>query len=218
MDGDIPYLPQFIELKQRYKSMLMVDEAHSIGVLGESGRGIGEFYHVDRTQVDLWMGTLSKSFASSGGYIAGSRILIDYLKYTAPGFVYSVGLSPANTAAALEALKILQAEPERVSTLRERSQYFLVKVQAQGWDTGRSKDSPIIPIIVGESLLSGQLAHALFQKGINARPQIYPSVPEKAARLRFFISSMHTEAQIDRTIEALADVFAESKQVPALVS
>ena len=218
MDGDIPDLPRFIELKQRYKAMLMVDEAHSIGVLGQSGRGIGEFFNVDRTQVDLWMGTLSKSFASSGGYIAGSRILIDYLKYTAPGFVYSVGLSPANTAAALEALRILKAEPERVATLQERSQYFLTKAQSQGWNTGFSKDSPIIPIIVGESLLSGKLSHALFQKGINARPQIYPSVPEKSARLRFFISSTHTEDQIDQTIEALAAAFAESQQVPALVS
>lgn len=218
MDGDIPEFPRFVELKQRYKSILMVDEAHSIGVLGRSGRGIGELFDIDRTQVDLWMGTLSKSFASSGGYIAGSRVLVDYLKYTAPGFVYSVGLSPANTAAALAALQILEAEPERVSTLHERSHYFLTQAQAQGWNTGRSKDSPIIPIIVGESLLAGQLSQTLLQKGINARPQIYPSVPEKAARLRFFISSMHTEEQINRSITALAEAFAECKQVPVLVS
>lgn len=218
MDGDIPDFSHFVELKQRYKSMLMVDEAHSIGVLGQSGRGIGELFDIDRTHVDLWMGTLSKSFASSGGYIAGSRVLIDYLKYTAPGFVYSVGLSPANTAAALAALQILEAEPERVATLHERSRYFLTQAQAHGWNTGLSKKSPIIPIIVGESLLSEQLSHALMQKGINARPQIYPSVPENAARLRFFISSTHTEEQIDRTIAALAEAFAESQQVPALVS
>ncbi|MDJ0708373.1 MAG: aminotransferase class I/II-fold pyridoxal phosphate-dependent enzyme [Leptolyngbyaceae cyanobacterium MO_188.B28] len=207
MDGDIPDLPQFIALKQRYKTLLMVDEAHSIGVLGETGRGIGELYDVDRSQVDLWMGTLSKSFASCGGYIAGSRILIDYLKYTAPGFVFSVGLSPADTAAALAALRILRTEPERVETLRLRAQQFLTQAKARGWNTGTSANSPIIPLIVGESLKCGQLAEALFNSGVNVRPLIYPAVSEQSARLRFFISSAHTESQIDQTITAIAQAF-----------
>ncbi|WP_445638370.1 Aminotransferase class I/II-fold pyridoxal phosphate-dependent enzyme [Nostoc sp. DSM 114161] len=211
MDGDIPDLPRFIELKQRHKALLMVDEAHSIGVLGEQGRGIAEFFGIQPTDVDLWMGTLSKAFASCGGYIAGSVALVSYLKYTAPGFVYSVGLSPANTAAALAALRLLKAEPTRVKTLQQRSQYFLKLAQAQGWNTATSQNSPIIPIVVGNSLTCIQLSHLLFQAGINVQPMIYPAVANHAARLRFFISCLHTEEQINTAIAALAMAF---NQVP----
>lgn len=203
MDGDIPDLPRFIELKKRHKTFLMVDEAHSIGVLGENGRGIGEFFKIERNQVDLWMGTLSKAFASCGGYIAGSKALVNYLKYTAPGFVYSVGLSPANTAAALASLRLLKSEPERVKILQERSHQFLQLAQAQGWNTSTSQNSPIIPIVLGDSLNCIRLSHALFQAGINVQPMIYPAVPNDAARLRFFISCLHTETQINQTITAL---------------
>jgi 8-amino-7-oxononanoate synthase len=205
MDGDIPDLPRFIELKQRHKTLLMIDEAHSMGVLGQTGRGIGEFFDVDRNHVDLWMGTLSKAFASCGGYIAGSKALVNYLKYTAPGFVYSVGLSPANTAAALTSVRLLKSEPQRVKILQQRSQQFLQLAQAQGWNTATSQNSPIIPIIVGNSLTCMQLSHTLFQAGINVQPMIYPSVANDAARLRFFISCLHTEAQINQTIATLAN-------------
>jgi 8-amino-7-oxononanoate synthase len=205
MDGDIPDLPRFIELKQRHKTLLMVDEAHSIGVLGQHGRGIGEYFDVDRNHVDLWMGTLSKAFASCGEYIAGSKALINYLKYTAPGFVYSVGSSPANTAAALASLRLLKSEPERVKTLQKRSQQFLQLAQAQGWNTATSQNSPIIPIVVGNSLTCIQLSHHLFQAGINVQPMIYPAVANDAARLRFFISCLHTEAQINQASAALAN-------------
>src|SRR6185503_3336413 len=105
--------------------MLLVDEAHSLGVLGDTGRGVGEHFHVDRRDVDMWMGTLSKSLASCGGYIAGSKALVEYLKWTAPGFVYSVGISPANAAAALAALRKLVRHPELVTTLHARSRFFL---------------------------------------------------------------------------------------------
>ncbi|MBL1198793.1 MAG: aminotransferase class I/II-fold pyridoxal phosphate-dependent enzyme [Nostoc sp. GBBB01] len=209
MDGDIPDLPRFIELKQRHKALLMVDEAHSIGVLGEHGRGIAEFFGVQPTDVDLWMGTLSKAFASCGGYIAGSVALVSYLKYTAPGFVYSVGLSPANTAAALAALRLLKTEPTKVKTLQQRSQYFLNLAQTQGWNTGTSQNSPIIPIVVGNSLTCIQLSHFLFQAGINVQPMIYPAVANHAARLRFFISCLHTEEQINMAIAALAMAFSQ---------
>ncbi|MBL1177010.1 MAG: aminotransferase class I/II-fold pyridoxal phosphate-dependent enzyme [Pantanalinema sp. GBBB05] len=209
MDGDIPNLPEFIALKQRYKALLMVDEAHSIGTLGKQGRGIGELFGSDRTDVDLWMGTLSKALASCGGYIAGSKALITYLKYTAPGFVYSVGLSPADTAAALAALRLLQAEPLRVQTLHQRSQYFLNLAQAQKWNTGTSQNSPIIPIVLGNSVTCIQVAQLLFQAGINVQPMIYPAVANQAARLRFFMSCLHTETQIDITIAALATALTQ---------
>ncbi|MEZ6077492.1 MAG: aminotransferase class I/II-fold pyridoxal phosphate-dependent enzyme [Pirellulaceae bacterium] len=121
MDGDYPDLPRFIEIKNRHKAWLMVDEAHSIGTMGATGRGIGEHFGVDGKDVDIWMGTLSKSFGSCGGYIAGSEALIELLKYTAPGFVFSVGLSPTNTAAAIASLNMLKLHPERVQTLHDRA-------------------------------------------------------------------------------------------------
>lgn len=204
-DGDIPNLPQFIEVKQRHKAFLMVDEAHSMGVLGKNGRGISEYFGIDPTDVDLWMGTLSKSFASCGGYIAGSQAVVEYLKYTAPGFVYSVGISPPNAAATLTAIQVLQAEPQRVEQLHDRAKLFLELAKTAGLNTGLSQDSPVIPIIVGESLKSVELSQRLMQRGINVPFMFYPSVPQGAARLRFFLTCTHTEAQIQTTIKTLAE-------------
>ncbi len=204
-DGDIAPLPELIEVKKRYKAFLMVDEAHSIGVLGKYGRGIGEYFGVNPTDIDLYMGTLSKSFASCGGYIAGCKELIEYLKYTAPGFVFSVGMSPPNAAAALAAIQVLKAEPGRVAILHERAKLFLNLAQEQGLNTGTSKDAPIVPIIIGDSLISIKLSQALMARGINVQPMIYPSVPHNAARLRFFITCAHTEEQICLTVNTLVE-------------
>lgn len=204
-DGDIADLPQFIEMKKRHKAFLMVDEAHSLGALGQHGRGVGEYFGINPADVDLWMGTLSKSFASCGGYIAGNHAIVEYLKYTAPGFVFSVGISPPNAASVLAAIRLLKAEPERVARLHARSQLFLELATAKGLNTGTSKDSPVIPIIVGESLKSVQLSQNLFKRGINVPFMIYPSVPHNGARLRFFVTCNHTEAQIHQTVEILAE-------------
>ncbi|MGB3239712.1 MAG: aminotransferase class I/II-fold pyridoxal phosphate-dependent enzyme [Geitlerinemataceae cyanobacterium] len=204
-DGDLPDLPAFIQVKKRHKTFLMVDEAHSMGVLGKTGRGISEHFGVNPTDVDLWMGTLSKSLASCGGYIAGCHALVEYLKYTAPGFVYSVGISPPNAAAVLGALRVLQAEPERVERLRSRGQLFLTLARERGLDTGFSHDSPVIPIIIGDSLESIRLSQNLFGCGINVPFMIYPSVPQNAARLRFFLSCNHTDEQIRWTVDTLAE-------------
>ncbi len=205
MDGDIPNLPEFIDLRRRHKTYLMVDEAHSMGVLGDHGRGISEYYGVDRRDVDIWMGTLSKSFGACGGFIAGCKELIEYLKYTAPGFVYSVGLSPPNAAAALASFELLEREPERAVTLQQRSELFLELAKKQGLDTGMSHDSPVVPIILGNSMHCLRLSKGLFSRGVNVQPILYPAVPESAARLRYFITSLHTEEQIRYTIDAMAD-------------
>lgn len=205
MDGDIPDLPHFMEVKKRHKALLMVDEAHSMGVLGQTGRGIGEYFGVPRSDVDIWMGTLSKSFGSCGGYIAGHHALVEYLKYTAPGFVFSVGLSPPNAAAALASLRLLEKEPQRVATLHERAKLFLRLAQEWGFDTGASRDSSVVPIIVGNTVDSVYLSQALFRRGINVQPIVYPAVEEKAARLRFFITSRHTEEQIRYTIDVMTE-------------
>jgi 8-amino-7-oxononanoate synthase len=208
-DGDIPNLPEFITVKQRHKAFLMVDEAHSIGVLGTHGRGIGEHFGVNPHDVDLWMGTLSKSFASCGGYIAGCQAVVEYLKYTAPGFVYSVGISPPNAASVLAAIEVLKAESHRVQQLHQRSQLFLELAKQLGLNTGTSQDSPVIPIIVGDSLKSVQLSQKLFQLGINVPFMIHPSVPQNGARLRFFVTCQHTEEQIRYTVETLAKEVAK---------
>jgi len=209
MDGDFAPVPEFVELKKKHKTYLMVDEAHSIGTMGKTGRGMSEHFGLDPRDVDLWMGTLSKSFGSCGGYIAASSELVKYLKYTAPGFVYSVGLSPPNTAAALASLELLQAEPERVERLRKNSQLFLKLAKAAGLNTGMSEASPVVPIIIGNSLHALALSQALFAAGINVQPIMYPAVEEAAARLRFFITATHTEEQIRQTVEQLAASWAE---------
>jgi 8-amino-7-oxononanoate synthase len=209
MDGDFPELPRFVELKKKHKALILVDEAHSLGTMGPTGRGIGEHWGVARPDVDLWMGTLSKSLASCGGYIAGSVELVEYLKYTAPGFVYSVGISPPNAAAALASLMVLQRQPQRVDLLHKLSALFLKLAGQRGLDTGLAAGTPVIPIIVGSSAKSLRLSNALFQRGINVQPILYPVVPEHSARLRFFITTNHSQEQIRTTVFATADELAK---------
>ena len=205
MDGDYPDLPRFVALKKQHKALMLVDEAHSLGTMGPTGRGIAEHWGVARADVDLWMGTLSKALASCGGYIAGSSALVEYLRYTAPGFVYSVGLSPPNAAAALAALRVLAAQPHRVSRLRELSALFLTLAAQRGLNTGTAAGTPVVPVIVGNSVKSLRLARALFDRGINIQPILHPAVPEHAARLRFFITTNHSDAQIREAVGAVAD-------------
>ncbi|MEZ0364368.1 type I polyketide synthase [Mycobacterium sp. pUA109] len=204
MDGDIADLPAFIEIAKEYDAMLMVDEAHSIGVLGAHGGGVGEYFGVDRSQVDIWMGTLSKSLSSCGGYLGGSRELIEYLKYSLPGFIYSCGLPPASTAAALASIEILRAEPERISALHANADYMRSAFTAYGLPYGDSKDTPIIPFVVGDSMRCLSLASRLREAGVNVDPIMYPAVPNDQARLRFFITAQHSFEQIDRTVGSLA--------------
>lgn len=204
MDGDYPDLPQFIEIKQRYNACLMVDEAHSLGVLGENGYGIREHFNLAGTDVDIWMGTLSKTLASCGGYIAGNQALIQNLKYFAPGFLYSVGIAPPLAAAALKALELLYREPIKVQQLKQNGQLFLKLCQEHQIDTGKSKGLSVIPAITKSSIKAGRLSNVLFDQGINVQPIFYPAVEEGMSRLRFFISSEHTEEQIQETIIKLA--------------
>ena len=205
MDGDIPDLPEFITVKRRHGALLYVDEAHSFGTIGATGRGIGEHFGVDPADVDLWMGTLSKSLASCGGYIGGSHALAQFLKYTAPGFIYSVGIPAPSAAASLAALRLMLAEPERVQRLRQRAELFLTLAREAGIDTGRSRDTAVVPCVVGDSVRTLRLADALFSRGINVNPILYPAVEEDQARLRFFVTACHSEQQIRDTVAALAE-------------
>ncbi|MEM9010793.1 MAG: aminotransferase class I/II-fold pyridoxal phosphate-dependent enzyme [Pseudomonadota bacterium] len=206
MDGDAPDLEKFVAVKARHDAWLMVDEAHALGVMGETGRGIAEAQGIDPQVVEIWMGTLSKTLCSCGGFIAGSAALIEYLRHKAAGFVFSVGLSAPHAVAAETALRLLDREPERVARLRQNGQRFLEGARAAGLDTGLSEGLAVTPVIIGDSIRTVLAADRVFEEGVNALPIIFPAVPEKQARLRFFITSEHTEAQIDHAVEVTARV------------
>jgi 8-amino-7-oxononanoate synthase len=205
MDGDIGDLPSLVALKEKYGAWLMIDEAHGLGVLGATGRGSAEHFGLDPRRVDIWMGTLSKALASCGGYIAGKRELIDILKYQAPGLVYSVGLSPPLTAAATASLGVLKAEPERVARLQANGKLFLSLARAAGMDTSTSEGYAVVSVIVGDLVNAGRLADRMLARGLNVLPIIFPAVPIKAARLRFFITSEHTPAQIRDAVKSMRE-------------
>ena len=211
MDGDGPDLARLIEIKRRHGAWLMIDEAHSLGVLGATGRGLAERDGIDPAEVDIWMGTLSKTLVSCGGYVAGPIALIDYLKYRAPGMVYSVGIPPTATIAAATALDLMLREPERVAALQANGARFLARMRERGLDPGTSWGVAVAPALLGDSLLTVVLAEKLLARGIAAVPVIPPGVPEKLARLRFFLSSSHTAGDIDTAV----DVLAQEKQALA---
>ena len=205
MDGDIAPLPEFVEVKKRHRAILMIDEAHSLGALGRTGRGVAEHFGVARNEVDIWMGTLSKAFGSVGGVIAGSTALVQYLRYTAPGFVFAAAMTPPVAGAALAAIRKLIAEPQRVERLHQNSRRLLMRMKGHGLNTGLSRDTAVVPVIIGDSLVAMRLATNLFERGINVQPIVHPAVEEQAARLRFFVTSLHTDAEIDETADAVAE-------------
>jgi len=208
MDGDFPDLPRLIDIKRRHQAWLMVDEAHGLGVLGPRGGGIAEHFGVDARDVDIWMGTLSKTLAGCGGYIAGSAMLIDYLRSLCNAFVYSVGMPPVIAASAVKALEILHREPERVARLQDNSRYFHDGATSRGMNTGDAPGTAVCPIIVGDSVAAAYLSQRMFDRGINVQPVLYPAVPAKTSRLRFFITAMHSEADMDAALTALHEELA----------
>ncbi len=204
MDGQILDLKRAVETKQRHDLLLMVDEAHSLGIVGKTGRGVCEAHGLPSSAVDVHMGTLSKTLASSGGYIAGDRGLIEYLRFLCPGLIFSVGLSPPDTAAAIAALDILEREPQRPKRLRERARYFRKLAREYGLDVGGDEESPVASLIVGEDKMAMALSHMLLEQGIDVQPIVRPAVSASTARLRFFITHNHTEEQFQQTIPAVA--------------
>jgi len=211
MDGDIADLKTIVDIKKRHDAVLMVDEAHSFGVLGKRGRGIAEHQGIDPNDVDIWMGTLSKSLASCGGYVAGSQDLIDNLRHFCPGFLFSVGMAPPTAAAALAALQIIQAESGRVARLQAISAHFLQAAKIRGLDTSTAQGFGIVPIMIRDDLKAVRLSNAMVQRGVNVLPMIYPSVPQGGARLRFFLSADHTTDMVDIALDALIDAMRELK-------
>ncbi len=213
MDGNIPDLPRLIRLKKQYDCMLLVDEAHSFGVLGATGRGVHEYFGIDARDVDMWMSTLSKSMCGCGGFIAGSSELVEFLRYGSPGFVFSVGMPPIVAAACNKALELMLREPERVRKLQHISQYFLEYAQSKGLDTGAAQGYAIVPVMVGDSIAAGVLANLLFKRGLYVMPITFPAVKEGEARLRFFLSAAHSEEQIRQALDAVAEELPRAREI-----
>ncbi len=218
MDGNCARLKELIALKKRYGCFLMVDEAHALGVTGKTGRGSFEREGINPAQVDIWMGTLSKTLCTCGGYIAGAKALVMLLRYTAPAFVYSVGLSPALAAASLKALTLLHEETWRVHKLQENARYALDTARALGLNTGLAEGTSILPILVDSSLKAAFLSNLLMERGVCALPVIHPVVPEGEARLRLFLSAAHEKEHLMSALKTIADCLPVAEEKAAAFS
>ncbi|MDI9819336.1 MULTISPECIES: aminotransferase class I/II-fold pyridoxal phosphate-dependent enzyme [unclassified Legionella] len=206
MDGDIAPIDKIIALKKEYGCFLMIDEAHSLGVIGNTGRGVIEYFQQSPEDIDIIIGTLSKAFSSCGGFVCASRELIQYMKFSAPGFVFSAGITPANAAAALYALQRIKKEPQLIQRMQHNADYFLKQANTLGLDTGESRNTPIVPVIIKDSNKTLEASYQLFCEGIYAPPIIAPGVTEEQARIRFFITALHQKEQLDFCIEELARI------------
>lgn len=214
MDGDIANLPELLKLKDEFHAWLLVDEAHSIGVLGKSGRGVSEHFGEDPKRIDLIIGTLSKTFVSCGGFICAQKAILDWMKYLLPGFVYSVGLPPVIAAAAGAALQVIKDEPGRVGKLQANASHFLQKARQAGLSTGPAEGYAIVPVMFPDMKSTMMASNHLMERGIYAPPIVQVGVPKGLPRIRFFISARHSFEEIDRTVEALREFSAGLAKLP----
>jgi 8-amino-7-oxononanoate synthase len=213
MDGDIPDIPRLIAIKKRFRSFLMVDEAHSMGVIGPKGLGVVDYFGIRGADIDIHYGSMSKAFGTCGGYVAGPKPLITILKNYAPGvLLYGASPTPANTAAGLESLRIMQEEPERARNVQANAAHFIAVAKSLGLDTYHSKDSGVVPLMTRDSEVALWLSIQLFDNGICAYPMLYPIVPRDKSRIRFFINTEHTFEQIEHTVKTIAYYLAKAPQ------
>src|SRR5438067_1093705 len=204
MDGDIGPLPGLVEAAEKHGAIMMVDDAHSSGVLGRNGRGTIDHFGLGR-RVHIQVGTLSKAIGVLGGYVCGSRDLIEFLYHRARPFLFSTSHPPAVAAACLAAFDILEQEPERIDRLWENTRYFKQGLKSAGFNTGIS-ETPITPVITGDAALAHQLSRELFNEGVLATGIGFPTVPKGKARVRTIVSSEHTKGELDRALEVFANV------------
>ena len=210
MDGDIAPIPEYVRLKREYGCFLMVDEAHSACVIGQTGGGVDEYFGLEPDDVDIKMGTLSKGLGTCGGYLAGRKTLIDYLRYNLPGFVFSVGMSPPLAAAALRAVQLLREDPSIMADLRRNIACFCEEAQARGFDIGLAGRTAIIPVMIGKDEDAFLLSNMMRKKGVFVPPAVYPAVPRGKARLRFCVTSCHKPEQIRQALDTLVECVAEA--------
>ena len=207
MEGDLAKLPEIVELKHKYNASIMVDEAHGLGVFGRQGRGVCDHFGVT-DDIDLIMGTFSKSMASIGGFIAADQIIIDSLRHTARTYIFSASNTPAATAAALEALHIIQAEPERLKALWDVTNYALKRFREEGFEIGDT-ESPIIPLYVRDVEKTFLVTALAFKAGVFINPVIPPACAPQDTLVRYALMATHTKEQVDRSVVALKKIFVE---------
>src|SRR3990167_559142 len=200
MDGDIAPLPEVVDLAKKYGAMLMVDEAHSIGVLGKTGRGVTEHFGIPPRDIPILMGTLSKAFGSIGGYIAGTKNLIDYLRITARSYIFSTALPPAASAVTLEAIHLISENPHIVRSLKNNTTYLIENLRKNNLNVLET-ETPIIPILIGDEAKAIHFSEKLFEAGILAPCVRWPVVPKGKARIRCVVMATHTQKHMDRLIE-----------------
>lgn len=209
MDGDIAPIPEFVRLKKQYGAFLMVDEAHSGGVIGKNGGGVDEYFGLAPEDIDIKMGTLSKALGTCGGYIAGKKSLVDYLKYQMPGFVFTAGISPPLAAAAKRAIELLQEDPAIVQRLHDNIAYFVKGAKARGLDTILAAESAIVPVRIGSDEMAFLASHKMLERGVFVPPAVFPAVAKGQSRLRFSITAAHTPAQLEKALEDMEAVARE---------
>ena len=207
MEGDLAKLPQIVELKHKYNCSVMVDEAHGIGVFGREGRGVCDHFELT-DEVDLIMGTFSKSLASIGGFIASDFDTINWLRHTSRTYIFSASNSPAATAAALEALHILQKEPERIEHLWDVTNYALKRFREEGFEIGDT-ESPIIPLYVHDVDKTFLVTKLAYDAGVFINPVIPPACAPQDTLVRFALMATHTKDQVDQAIEILKKIFMD---------
>ena len=208
MEGDLAKLPEIIALKHKYpNTIVMVDEAHGLGVFGRQGRGVCDHFGLT-DEVDLIMGTFSKSLASIGGFIAADKVIINYLRHTSRTYIFSASATPAATASALEALHIIQQEPERIAALWEVTNYALAKFREAGFEIGET-ESPIIPLYVRDLEKTFTVTKRAFDEGVFINAVIPPACAPQDTLVRFALMATHTKEQVDRAVAALTKVFKE---------
>ena len=212
MEGDVCNLPEIVKLAERYNATVMVDEAHGFGVLGQNGRGVCNHYGLT-DKVDLIMGTFSKSFASLGGFIAGDKILINYLRHHARSYIFSASCTPASTAAAGAALDIMLSEPERLDHLWELTKYALDRFRALGFEIGNTS-TPIIPLFIRNNEATFCITRDVFEEGVFVNPVVSPAVAPEDTLIRFSLMATHTKEQLDFAIDKLYKVFVKNGVLP----
>ncbi len=201
MEGDIVKLPEIVELAERYNAEIMIDDAHSLGVIGYNGSGTASHFGLTE-KVDLIMGTFSKSFASLGGFIAADKEVINYIKHNSRSLIFSASMTPASVATVLEAIDIIEEEPERIERLWEITNYALEGFNAMGFNTGKS-ESPIIPLFIGDDIKTLTLTKILLEDGVFINPVVSPAVPKEDSLIRYSLMATHTKDQVDVSIEKI---------------
>jgi len=203
MDGDISPVPDILELVRKYNALLMVDEAHSLGVLGENGTGIEEYFGLNN-EIDILMGTLSKTIPSVGGYIAGSKDVVDYLKHNARAFVFSAALPPAACAAAIASFKVIKEEKWRIKKLSQNINYFISELNKAGFNTLNSKTA-VVPLIIGDEDKTLQVNRYMQDRDIFVLPILHPAVPPNTSRLRMNVTALMDKEHIDFVVNTLKE-------------